>query len=98
MEVIVRSDKQIALEIDLENLLSEEDIYGLGGIYNGTWLVRVDDQGTENLTSLSEIKIDSGSWVGARTRFWSFLISSPNQKLSINEINTCSSKLVISSM
>ena len=98
LEVIVRSDNQIALEIDLENLLSEEDIYGLGGIYNGTWLVRVDDQGTENLTSLSEIKIDSGSWFGARTRFWSFLISSPNQKLSINEINTLSSKLVISSM
>lgn len=98
LEVIVRSDNQIALEIDLENLLSEEDIYGLGGIYNGTWLVRVDDQGTENLTSLSEIKIDSGSWIGARTRFWSFLISSPNQKLSINEINTSSSKLVISSM
>ena len=92
LEVIVRSDNQIALEIDLENLLSEEDIYGLGGIYNGTWLVRVDDQGTENLTSLSEIKIDSGSWIGARTRFWSFLISSPNQKLSINEINTSSSK------
>ena len=36
LEVIVRSDNQIALEIDLENLLSEEDIYGLGGIYNCT--------------------------------------------------------------
>ena len=44
LELIIQSDDDVKIEIDLKNLLSEEDIYGLGGIYNGTWLVSLDEQ------------------------------------------------------
>ncbi len=87
LELIIQSNGDVKIEIDLKNLLSEEDIYGLGGIYNGTWLVSLDEQGIENISSLVQINIKQGSWVGARTRFWSFLISPMNNDLLIDQIN-----------
>ena len=98
LELIIQSNNQIEIQIDLDNLLSEEDIYGLGGIYNGGWLVRISDQGVENLSILSESKTEADSWVGARSRFWSFLISSPNQEFYINEVDPSDTSLKIISM
>ena len=98
LELIIQSNNQIEIQIDLDNLLSEEDIYGLGGIYNGGWLVRISDQGVENLSILSESKTEADSWVGARSRFWSFLISSPNQEFYINEVDPSDRSLKIISM
>ena len=93
LELIIQSDDDVKIEIDLKNLLSEEDIYGLGGIYNGTWLVNVDEQGSENISSLRQANTKQASWVGARTRFWSFLISPINNNLLIDEIDGSESRL-----
>ena len=93
LELIIQSDDDVKIEIDLKNLLSEEDIYGLGGIYNGTWLVKVDEQGSENISSLRQANTKQASWVGARTRFWSFLISPMNNNLLIDEIDGSESRL-----
>ena len=93
LELIIQSDDDVKIEIDLKNLLSEEDIYGLGGIYNGTWLVKVDEQGSENISSLRQANTKQASWVGARTRFWSFLISPIKNNLLIDEIDGSESRL-----
>ena len=93
LELIIQSNDDVKIEIDLKNLLSEEDIYGLGGIYNGTWLVNVDEQGSENISSLRQANTKQASWVGARTRFWSFLISPINNNLLIDEIDGSESRL-----
>jgi YidC/Oxa1 family membrane protein insertase len=93
LELIIQSDDDVKIEIDLKNLLSEEDIYGLGGIYNGTWLVIVDEQGSENISSLRQANTKQASWVGARTRFWSFLISPIKNNLLIDEIDGSESRL-----
>jgi len=92
LELIIQSNDDVKIEIDLKNLLSEEDIYGLGGIYNGTWLVSLDEQGIENISSLRQVNIKQGSWVGARTRFWSFLISPIKNNLLIDEIDGSESR------
>ena len=92
LELIIQSDDDVKIEIDLKNLLSEEDIYGLGGIYNGTWLVNVDEQGSENISSLRQANTKQASWVGARTRFWSFLISPIKDNLLIDEIDGSESR------
>ena len=102
LETIIQSNNEVILKFDLQNHLSEEDIYGLGGIYNGTWLVRhfwemVDDQGSEKISNLRKIDIKEGSWVGARTRFWTFLISPKNNNLLINEINELESRFQLTS-
>ena len=93
LELIIQSNDDVKIEIDLKNLLSEEDIYGLGGIYNGTWLVKVDEQGSENISSLRQANTKQASWVGARTRFWSFLISPIKNNLLIDEIDGSESRL-----
>ena len=93
LELIIQSNDDVKIEIDLKNLLSEEDIYGLGGIYNGTWLVNVDEQGSENISSLRQANTKQASWVGARTRFWSFLISPIKNNLLIDEIDGSESRL-----
>ena len=87
LELTVRSDADIQIEINPKNLLKEGDIYGMGGIYNGTWLVRVDDRGSENLSNLSQSITQEGSWIGVRTRFWSFLVSPRNNEALVNKIN-----------
>ena len=92
LELIIQSNDDVKIEIDLKNLLSEEDIYGLGGIYNGTWLVNVDEQGSENISSLRQANTKQASWVGARTRFWSFLISPIKDNLLIDEIDGSESR------
>ena len=92
LELIIQSDDDVKIEIDLKNLLSEEDIYGLGGIYNGTWLVNVDEQGSENISSLRQANTKQASCVGARTRFWSFLISPIKDNLLIDEIDGSESR------
>jgi len=97
LELIIQSNENVKIEIDLKNLLSEEDIYGLGGIYNGTWLVNVDEQGSENISSLRQVNAKQGSWVGARTRFWSFLISPVKNNLLIDEIDGSESRLRLTS-
>ena len=97
LELIIQSNDDVKIEIDLKNLLSEEDIYGLGGIYNGTWLVRLDEQGSENISSLRQVNAKQGSWVGARTRFWSFLISPVKNNLLIDEIDGSESRFRLTS-
>ena len=97
LELIIQSNDDVKIEIDLKNLLSEEDIYGLGGIYNGTWLVSLDEQGSENISSLRQVNAKQGSWVGARTRFWSFLISPVKNNLLIDEIDGSESRLRLTS-
>ena len=92
LELIIQSNDDVKIEIDLKNLLSEEDIYGLGGIYNGTWLVSLDEQGSENISSLRQINTKQGSWVGARTRFWSFLISPMINDLLVDQISGAESR------
>ena len=97
LELIIQSNDDVKIEIDLKNLLSEEDIYGLGGIYNGTWLVNVDEQGSENISSLRQANTKQASWVGARTRFWSFLISPVKNNLLIDEIDGSESRFRLTS-
>ena len=97
LELIIQSNDDVKIEIDLKNLLSEEDIYGLGGIYNGTWLVNLDEQGSENISSLRQANTKQGSWVGARTRFWSFLISPIKNNLLIDEIDGSESRFRLTS-
>ena len=97
LELIIQSNDDVKIEIDLKNLLSEEDIYGLGGIYNGTWLVSLDEQGSENISSLRQVNAKQGSWVGARTRFWSFLISPVKNNLLIDEIDGSESRFRLTS-
>jgi len=92
LELIIQSNDDVKIEIDLKNLLSEEDIYGLGGIYNGTWLVSLDEKGIENISSLRQVNIKQGYWVGARTRFWSFLISPIKNNLLIDEVDGSESR------
>ena len=96
-ELIIQSNGDVKIEIDLKNLLSEEDIYGLGGIYNGTWLVSLDEQGSENISSLRQINTKQGSWVGARTRFWSFLISPMINDLLVDQISGAESRFRLTS-
>lgn len=97
LELIIQSKDDVKIEIDLKNLLSEEDIYGLGGIYNGTWLVSLDEHGSENISKLRQINTKQGSWVGARTRFWSFLISPVKNNLLIDEIDGSESRFRLTS-
>jgi YidC/Oxa1 family membrane protein insertase len=59
----------------------------MGGIYNGTWLVSVDDYDSKNLSNVNQSVTQEGSWVGARTRFWSFLVSPKNNQGSAYKIN-----------
>ena len=87
LELTVRSNSDIEIDINLKNLLSEENIYGMGGIYNGTWLVSVDDYDSKNLSNVNQSVTQEGSWVGARTRFWSFLVSPKNNQGSAYKIN-----------
>ena len=86
VELMIQSEKDIQIEIDLDKLLIEEGIYGMGGIYNGTWLVSVDDYDSKNLSNVNQSVIQEGSWVGARTRFWTFLISPKNHEATANRI------------
>ena len=97
LELIIQSKDDVKIEIDLKNLLSEEDIYGLGGIYNGTWLVSLDEHGSENISKLRQINTKQGSWVGARTRFWSFIISPIKNNLLIDEIDGSESRFRLTS-
>ena len=97
LELIIQSNDDVKIEIDLKNLLSEEDIYGLGGLYNGTWLVSVDEHGSENISNLRQVNTKQGSWVGARTRFWSFLISPIKNNLLIDEIDGLESRFRLTS-
>ena len=86
VELMIQSEKDIQVEIDPDKLLIEEDIYGMGSIYNGSWLVRLSDQGSENITALSQVIVQKSSWIGARTRFWTFLISPENHEATANRI------------
>ena len=86
VELMIQSEKDIQVEIDPDKLLIEEDIYGMGSIYNGSWLVSLSDQGSENITALSQVIVQKSSWIGARTRFWTFLISPENHEATANRI------------
>ena len=54
--------------------------------------MNVDEQGSENISSLRQANTKQASWVGARTRFWSFLISPIKDNLLIDEIDGSESR------
>jgi len=78
IDITVHSIGPFDLVFNLKNVLPEENIDGFGGLYNGTSLIGVSSQGVNSLTDLSKSKKQKPEWVGARSRFWIFLINSGN--------------------
>jgi len=75
LDMTVFSDDSYDLVFKLKNILPQENINGFGGLYNGTRLVAINSQKVESLVSLSNIKDEETEWLGARSRFWTFLIN-----------------------
>ena len=73
---------------NLKNILPEENISGFGGLYNGTRLVALNSRKVESLASLSNVKDEKTEWLGARSRFWTFLINSDHLNSTvIDDVN-----------
>ena len=88
LDMTVDSDDSFDLVFNLKDLLPEENINGFGGLYNGTRLVAINSQKVESLVSLSNIKDQEIEWLGARSRFWTFLINSDHLNSTvIDDVN-----------
>ena len=87
-DMTVDSDDSFDLVFNLKDLLPQENINGFGGLYNGTRLVAINSQKVESLVSLSNIKDQEIEWLGARSRFWTFLINSDHLNSTvIDDVN-----------
>ena len=88
LDMTVYSDDSYDLMFNLKNILPQENISGFGGLYNGTRLVAINSQKVESLVSLSNIKDEETEWLGARSRFWTFLINSDDLSSTvIDDVN-----------
>jgi len=95
----ISSAKPITIKINANQTLNPEKIVGLGGLYNGTSLISFSPEGIEKMKQVSIINDTEKFWHGARSRFWSFLIS-PSEAVSsysIRDIDTESNSFVLSS-
>ena len=88
LDMTVYSDDSYDLMFNLKNILPEENISGFGGLYNGTRLVALNLRKVESLASLSNVKDEKTEWLGARSRFWTFLINSDHlNSIVIDDVN-----------
>jgi len=88
LDMTVYSDDSYDLMFNLKNILPEENIIGFGGLYNGTRLVALNSRKVESLASLSNVKDEKTEWLGARSRFWTFLINSDHLNSTvIDDVN-----------
>ena len=88
LDMTVYSDDSYDLMFNLKNILPQENISGFGGLYNGTRLVAINSQKVESLVSLSNIIDEETEWLGARSRFWTFLINSDDLSSTvIDDVN-----------
>ena len=88
LDMTVYSDDSYDLVFKLKNILPEENISGFGGLYNGTRLVAINSKKVESLVSLSNVKDEKTEWMGARSRFWTFLINSDDLSSTvIDDVN-----------
>ena len=100
LDMTVYSDDSYDLMFNLKNILPQENISGFGGLYNGTRLVAINSKKVESLASLSNVKDEETEWLGARSRFWTFLINSDDLSSTvIDDVNeeNLSFKLKVSS-
>ena len=88
LDMTVYSDDSYDLMFNLKNILPQENISGFGGLYNGTRLVAINSKKVESLASLSNVKDEETEWLGARSRFWTFLINSDDLSSTvIDDVN-----------
>ena len=86
LDMTVYSDDSYDLMFNLKNILPQENISGFGGLYNGTRLVAINSRKVESLASLSNVKDEETEWLGARSRFWTFLINSDDLSSTVIDV------------
>ena len=99
LELKISSSKPITIKIRANKMLLPEDIVGLGGLYNGTSLISFSPKGIEEMKHKTIQNHSEKLWHGARSRFWSFLISPGEtiQSYSIQEIDPNSNAFALAS-
>jgi len=99
LDLKISSSEPISIKIKANQTLHPENIVGLGGLYNGTSLISFSTEGIEKMKQTSILNDPEKFWHGARSRFWSFLISSSEtvQSYSINDIDTESNSFTLNS-
>ena len=99
LELKISSSEPISIKIRANKTLLPENIVGLGGLYNGTSLISFSPKGIEEMKQASILNDSEKLWHGARSRFWSFLISPSKavQSYSINNIETDSNSFALNS-
>ena len=99
LDLKISSSEPISIKIRANQTLHPENIVGLGGLYNGTSLISFSPQGIEKMKQASILNDPEKFWHGARSRFWSFLVS-PSETVtsySIKDIDTESNSFVLNS-
>jgi len=99
VDLKITSSESIAIKINVNQTLKPENIVGLGGLYNGTSLISVSAEGIEKMNQTLILDNPEKFWHGARSRFWSFLISPSQtaQSYLIDDIDTNSNSFALSS-
>jgi len=99
LDLKISSSEPISIKIRANQTLHPENIVGLGGLYNGTSLISFSPEGIEKMKQASILNNPEKFWHGARSRFWSFLISPSEtvQSYSINDIDTGSNSFALNS-
>ena len=99
LDLKISSSEPISIRIRANEILHSENIVGLGGLYNGTSLISFSSKGIEEMKQASILNNSEKLWHGARSRFWSFLISPSEtvQSYLINEIETNSNSFALNS-
>ncbi len=99
VDLKVSSSTPISIKINAKKTLKPENIVGLGGLYNGTSLISFSPEGIEKMKQVSILDNTEQFWHGARSRFWSFLVSPSEtaQSYSIDDIDTDSNSFALSS-
>ena len=88
VDLKISSSEPITIKINAKQTLKPEDIVGLGGLYNGTSLISFSTEGVVIMKQASILDNSEKFWHGARSRFWTFLISPSKtmQSYSIDHI------------
>ena len=99
LDLKISSSEPISIKIRANEILHPENIVGLGGLYNGTSLISFSPKGIEEMKQASILNDSEKLWHGARSRFWSFLISPSEtiQSYSINDIESNSNSFALDS-
>ena len=99
LDLKISSSEPISIKIRTNEILHPENIVGLGGLYNGISLISFSPKGIEEMKQASILNDSERLWHGARSRFWSFLISPSEtvQSYAINDIESSSNSFVLDS-